>query len=552
MIAGYVRLSRDDDGQHYSSIENQKLIILQYAKSNQMNIDYWFEDDGISGYRFDRPQFQKMMAALSSSNNETRIDTILVKDFSRLGRHNAKVLLLLDEFQKKGCRFIAVDDNYDSLEPDDDSIGIKTWYNERYIKDTSKKIRRVINTKQKNGTLLSQVPFGYRRCEQNRQLIEIIPEESNIVTTIYTLYLQGMGYRKVAGFLNESGTPTPSLMRYGHDCQVKSSSNRYVALKWSDSMVKEILDNDFYTGVYRLHKRARRFIHGTDLRVPPKEQYVFSDHHPAIISPADFSKVQQLKSKRMHGKEQFVSCEHSSPSQSPFSHLLICKDCGHHMVPVTRKNKNNIRKYYICSTYNRKGKQFCPSSHLIQEWILWEAVWYYIRLCSKLFSDSLASLDSRTLLPLSKPEIPLSPSPLQTARQQLNILLEQKSRDLLKNPHHSTLLLSAYDSLESRLLSHIHELESNESPHVSQLSTTNSTKVAPQSNTNVTPTCAIHILKQILNQGILTKDDLRLFIEAIYVDSHGIAEIHFRCFIPPDLLSLHNAWAVRWHAADGV
>ena len=137
MNAGYVRLSRDDDKRNYVSIENQKLIINQYASNNGMVIDRWYEDDGVSGYIFDRPGFRQMMADLDKD-----IDTVYVKDFSRLGRHNAKVLLLLDEFQERGKHLIVIDDNYDSFDSSDDTIGIKTWFNERYVKDTSKKIKR--------------------------------------------------------------------------------------------------------------------------------------------------------------------------------------------------------------------------------------------------------------------------------------------------------------------------------------------------------------------------------------------------------------------------
>ena len=160
MNAGYVRLSRDDDKKNYVSIENQKLIISQYADDHGVNIDRWYEDDGISGYIFDRPGFQQMMADLDKD-----IDTVYVKDFSRLGRHNAKVLLLLDEFQERGKHLIVIDDNYDSMDSSDDTIGIKTWFNERYVKDTSKKIKRAIGARQKEGTLITRPPFGYRRNE---------------------------------------------------------------------------------------------------------------------------------------------------------------------------------------------------------------------------------------------------------------------------------------------------------------------------------------------------------------------------------------------------
>ena len=173
MNAGYVRLSRDDDKKNYVSIENQKLIISQYANDHGVKIDRWYEDDGISGYIFDRPGFQQMMADL-----DQEIDTVYVKDFSRLGRHNAKVLLLLDEFQERGKHLIVIDDNYDSMDSSDDTIGIKTWFNERYVKDTSKKIKRAIGARQKEGTLITRlgtvaiqkIKRFWRLCQKKRNI----------------------------------------------------------------------------------------------------------------------------------------------------------------------------------------------------------------------------------------------------------------------------------------------------------------------------------------------------------------------------------------------
>lgn len=550
MIAGYVRLSRDDDRQHYSSIENQKLIILQFAQANGLTIDCWFEDDGISGYHFNRPQFQEMMCFLSEKKGDHTIDTIIIKDFSRLGRHNAKVLLLLDELKEKGCRLIAVDDNYDSFDTDDDIIGIKTWYNERYIKDTSKKIRRVLHAKQKEGTLLAQVPFGYKRNEQNRQIIEIIPEEAKIVTMIYELYQQGLGYRKLADFLNNCGTPTPSLMRYGYDCLANKSSKRHIALQWSDSMVKDILDNDFYTGIYRLHKRARRMIHGTDFRIPKNDQCIFPNHHPAIISPGCFKKIQQLKKERMQKRTNTATASlyASHSSSAPFSHLLICKDCGHRMIPIIRKNKNSVRKYYICSTYNRKGKRFCSSSHLIEEWVIWESVRYFIRFCSDLFAKELSSCNFKTRFPqtVTEPRC-LSDFSIDKAHHQLQTLLEQKIRDLSNNPERSEFLRSAYDSLEKQLLSHIMELEAANTP-----SPTTSSQTQSIARENDGILSADKILETILTNENLTPQDLDLLIQSISVSSTGMVEIHLRCFIPPALLPLHNALAGRRYARDGV
>ena len=196
------------------------------------------------------------------------IDTVFVKDFSRLGRHNAKILLLLDQFREWDRRLIVIDDHYDSRQSEDDMIGITTWFNERSIKDTSKKIRRALNARQKEGTLITPPPFGYKRSGKNREILEIIPEEADYVRMIYTLYIQGLGYRKISRYLMQQTVPTPSMVRRKHELEKGQDTNRHIALEWSGEMVKNILDNDFYTGTLRLGKRARNTVHGKDRRIP--------------------------------------------------------------------------------------------------------------------------------------------------------------------------------------------------------------------------------------------------------------------------------------------
>lgn len=126
MNVGYVRLSRDDDKRNYVSIENQKLIISQFAAKCNMVIDRWYEDDGVSGYIFNRPGLNQLMDDLDKD-----IDRVFVKDLSRVGRHNAKVLLLLEDFKERKKELIVVDTNYNSETDDDDTIGITTWYNSK-------------------------------------------------------------------------------------------------------------------------------------------------------------------------------------------------------------------------------------------------------------------------------------------------------------------------------------------------------------------------------------------------------------------------------------
>lgn len=155
---GYLRLSKDDGDDESSSITNQRKILLDYAKNNNMTIDEFYVDDGYSGWTMSRPNFNRLKEDLN--NNE--VHTVIIKDLSRLGRHNAKVNLFLENILEDDKRVIAIGDGYDTNDPrSEEMLGIRTWMNERHIKDTSNKIRKSIATLQKEGKWICSVPYGY-------------------------------------------------------------------------------------------------------------------------------------------------------------------------------------------------------------------------------------------------------------------------------------------------------------------------------------------------------------------------------------------------------
>ena len=517
MNAGYVRLSRDDDKRNYVSIENQKLIIRQYAETHGAVINRWYEDDGFSGYIFDRPGFQQLMTDLDNG-----IDTVYVKDFSRLGRHNAKVLLLLDEFQERSKHLIVIDDNYDSMDSSDDMIGIKTWFNERYVKDTSQKIKRAISARQKEGTLLTRPPFGYQRSPDDKKILEIIPKEAEIIREIYRLYLSGLGYRRIALFLTDHSMPTPSQALHEREIKLGKLSRRSVAYSWSDGMEKEILDNDFYTGVLRLKKRSRSTVHGKDKRVPKGEQYFFPDHHPAIIDPANFTRVQREKANRSR-----TAYRGASPSR-PFVNLLFCQNCGHRLTPIHRKTSSGERNYYICSTYNSKGKRYCPKAHLVEE----EDLMADVLACLRRFRDTL----TKEPLELTSPENDVVPSierirqALSDQKKQLQLLLNQKIRDLSLASENEVLIQEAYAILQKERSEKILALEKE----LLETEASLSTKPLPFKD-------PLTLLDQLIENRSLTRKDLALLIDRIEVSETGDANFY-----------LHGALAARRHAGDGV
>lgn len=517
MNAGYVRLSRDDDKQNYVSIENQKLIISQYAQSHGITIDRWYEDDGVSGYIFDRAGFMTMMDDLDKD-----IDTIYIKDLSRIGRHNAKVLLLLDKLRENGKRLIAIDDNYDSSDSNsEDIIGIKTWFNEIYVKDTSRKIRHAIGARQKSGTLVTQPPFGYKRNAQNKSAIEIVSAEATNIKMIYKLYISGLGYRKISDYLTEQNIPTPSMVQHEREIQEGRLSKKSIASRWSDGMVKDILDNDFYIGTLRLKKRARNTIHGKDKRVPKEDQYVFENHHPAIIDKATFALVQELKEKRNRtnyrgSRGQWIGSE----IPNPFATCLFCKDCGNRLTPVKRQTSKRERKYYVCSTYNTKGRRYCSKAHLIEEDTLMEDVITYIKLCRNALCQVITTYDLKDLdserKTLEKKQLEIHNN-ISEYKHQLKVLLAQKIKDMASAGDNQDLLNETYDSMQKDLLYKIQKLEL-------QLKDLN-TSILESSDVKGKLNSALDVVDRVIAGRKLSRQDIELLIEKITVDSNGMPEI---------------------------
>lgn len=519
MNVGYVRLSRDDDKRNYVSIENQMLIIRQYAAKRNIVVDRWYEDDGVSGYIFDRPGFNQLMKDLDKD-----IDRVFVKDFSRLGRHNAKVLLLLDEFQERGKQLIVIDDAYDSFHSDDDTIGIKTWYNERYVKDTSKKIRRALGARQKEGTLMTQPPFGYKRNEKNKAMIEIVPKEAEYVKMVYDLYLKGSGYRKIATYLTENHVPTPSMIRHDRELEEGRPTKRKVTSEWSDGMVKDILDNDFYIGTFRLHKRERVTIHGKDKRVPKENQNIFENHHPSVIDKMTFDLVQEVKEKRVKNhyrgsRGQWAGTE----IPNPFGSCLFCKDCGSRLTPIVRKTTSRERKYYICSTYNTKGRRYCTKAHLIEEQDLMEDVVNYIRLCRDSLHEMIAAYDMKDF-EAEKKSVEDKRSDIQQMiseqKKQLKTLFSQKVKDLAASPDNEDIIHETYAALQQDILANIHGLEL-------KLEELNHTKLET-ADVRTKLRTALEVVDDIIQKGILNRKDIEILIERIMVDENGLPEIELK------------------------
>lgn len=330
----YARISKIED-ENETSIENQLDLLKEYVKNNEelrFGKIYEYSDADISGYTFDRPAFNQMLKDI----NETKNNILIVKDLSRLGRNNAQVLLLLENFKENEVRVISVNDNYDTFKDDDDIIGIKTWFNERYIKDLSRKIKTVLHNKQKKGEVICSrhLPIGYKLNTERQVVID--EEKAPIIRKIFELY--ATGYR------------TPFIQKKLKD-EIGININRDTILK--------ILRNDIYIGVWRTKKTYRNKMGGVKKKYAPNEQYVFYNHHPAIIEKDLFDKVQQIldsTARPKHKKYEYL-----------FSGKIVCGLCGETYAAVSTYSQ---RKCYRCNSVNKSYMPRCNNKGISEKRML--------------------------------------------------------------------------------------------------------------------------------------------------------------------------------------
>ena len=254
----YIRLSEEDDENIYSeSILNQIALIEEYAKKNQIEIHKKYIDDGFSGINFSRPAFEEMLKEMEKGN----IETIVTKDFSRLGREYIETTYYITRyFPEHNIRYIAINENYDSNrnknDVDEVMIGIKGIMNDRYIKETSKKIQEVKKQKTQQGYYMGFIaPYGYKKIKDNTGKITLIPDEKakTIIQRIFEEIANGKTRNQVAQNLNKEKILSP--MEY---LKMTKSKNKIYYDKWSPGIIYRIIRNQIYIGNTYKRKSSKK------------------------------------------------------------------------------------------------------------------------------------------------------------------------------------------------------------------------------------------------------------------------------------------------------
>ena len=366
LTALYCRLSLEDGKDNESmSISNQKLLLKDYAEKNGMFNCEYYVDDGFTGRNFNRPAFRRMISDIEAG----KISCVITKDLSRLGRNYIESGSYMEVFfPKHNVRYIAITDNYDSMNKQEMDIApFKNILNDMYSRDISKKVLAGRMTRSRQGKFCGgQPPLGLMRDPDDNGHLIIDPETASIIRRIYDLALDGFGNMKICKVLMEERIPI-TRMQTGTDCDV----NYYA---WSGSRISTILRNPFYKGAHVVCKTHQKGIRSNTYNIIPREQReVIEDCHEAIIPKAEWEKVQQLIDRRPP-----IMKGNNCPYYNIFHGIVYCATCGKSMQVRyekigrtdkdrrTGKEREPIDKaYYICQTYNRLGKNAC-TSHKIE------------------------------------------------------------------------------------------------------------------------------------------------------------------------------------------
>lgn len=510
-IIAYLRLSREDGDDESSSITNQRRIILEFAEKNNLVIDEFYVDDGYSGYTMERPDFNR----LKNDLNEDIIDTIIVKDLSRLGRHNAKVQLFLENIIEVGKRVIALGDNYDTYnEASHDMVGIQTWMNEKYVRDVSRKVRDSVETMQKEGRWITGVPYGYMLDPFKKGHYYIDPLAAPYVGEIYDMYLNGMGYTAIAINLSRRNVPTATMLAKQRIEERGQVYRGQVAYQWAARTIKTILKNDFYTGTLTLGKTKRRSINGKKIKQPEETQHVFEDKHEAIISKRTFYQVQEMMIKRNDDNYRGVRIQ---KRPNIFAGVLYCADCGHKLTS-TGKHMNTR---YVCSTYNRGGSFYCKS-HGISESDVKEPLLLFLKSCRENLGEALKDLDEiiKPKLKEVNSNVPNLEKSLTRLEGELQTLINQKMRETMKNPAMADMIDETYSKIINEKYTEIKSVKTMIEDQKSEVF--DNKEVYENMNT------ALKIFDDILASENITKKQIATIVDKIIVHEDSGLDIYLK------------------------
>ena len=493
----YYRLSRDEDDE-LNSLTNQRKIIYEYAVTNGHEVVGESFDDNVSGMHFNREGIDKIYEVVEAG----KIEAIIVKDLSRLGRHRTQTALFIDYLREHDVRVLSATENIDTFNENDDLIiGFKGLVNDFYARDGSRRVRTGYRQKQKEG-IVTIPPFGYFK-DKNTKKVVIVEEAAETVRLIFSAYVGGSGMKAIARTLNEQRRKTPALVQL--ELLNKSLPNTQDGILkkylWDATMIARILRDESYVGTLICHKSERNKINKTFRYTEPEEQFRHENYLPPIITPELWNQAQMMLAERKRLNVR------AAPSQEilRYSGLLRCADCDRVMFGRRSHLKNGDRIVYVCSTYNRYGKEHC-SQHQIDESILDRLIIDELKNTKVLYQQNWDALEHLITQWTPKAEL----TGVQIAKLEKSILrLEDEMEAILMERIRDKAHAERYDRMiqkrEEEIAAAKKQIE--ELQNISAVLRDRQTKLKRD----------IGMIDDILAEGVMTEAHLRMLVEKIYV-----------------------------------
>lgn len=516
-VVGYARLSFDEDGDNFISIENQMSILEDFYRQHYQTdtSTYAFiADDNVSGYKFERDGLYRLMGLIEDG----KCNIIIAKDLSRIGRHGALTQLFIEQCEAVGIRIHAMSD-YDSTKESDDLIlGIRAWSNERVVKDTSAKIKKIVKHKQNNGTWFCAAPFGYYVIDYQKGKVGIIEEAASIVRRIFDMYLSGMGVNMIARILTKEHVPTPNMflrelaLSNGDDFKKRISAN------WQASGISVILSNEFYIGTLITGRYQRDGINGNDMRTASTAWKKFENHHEPIIDKETFLAAQEIKKNNQ---------KYNTRTKNNREHLLhgivFCGDCGSVEYAYAPKG---LATQYVCSKHFKYGKSAC-TRHRVKESLLVNIAIDFLKLARETCRDTIDSLDCELSIKRTTKNdtqaIEDMEKQIACLDSQLVIIEEQRIKQILAHPDREDSINSIYDKMASDTISQRNTLNDRVAVMKKTITdTADSIKKARH---------AIDIIDHVIESGSLTRKSLLSIFDRITIYEGGAIDIQLKPYL---------------------
>lgn len=516
-VVGYARLSFDEDGDGFVSIENQMSILesFYHQQYETATSEYTFiADDNVSGYKFEREGLYRLMSLIESG----KCNVIIAKDLSRIGRHGALTQLFIEQCEKVGVRIHAMSDYDSSKESDDLILGIRAWSNERVVKDASAKIKKIVQHKQSNGTWFCAAPFGYYVIDYQKGKVGVIDEAAKIIRRIFDMYIGGDGISSIARALTREHVPTPNMFLREQILARGGEFNRKVTANWQPAFISTILSNEFYIGTLVTGRYRRDGINGKDVRTDPSSWKRFTNHHEAIIDEQTFYAAQQVRKDRGQCNLRPKNCK-----EHLFHGVVFCGECG--CVEYAYATKG-LATQYICSTYFKYGREKC-TRHRVKESMLIDIAVNFLKLAKKSCGEAISSLDDelfpKRTLKDNEEAVRSMEKELAGLDVQLRIIEEQRIKQIIAHPEREDSINSIYDGMVSSTQENRNELANKIQQLKSHLTSAKGSITKAKR--------AIDIIDQVIESGTLSRSAVLAIFERITVYENGNIDVRLKPYL---------------------